>query len=84
MENVIVGKFNLMNSPDLAQITIHVNNLLITYGKDVIKEFKEKLYNPDSSIGGLTVRQLIEYYGQERMQEFFTLIYGWDFNKKAG
>jgi hypothetical protein len=81
--NITVGKFALLNQPVDYQITVHINNLIITYGKYIIKDFKSHLYEPND-LSGLVVRQLCDHYGIDKMRQWFTLIYGWDFTEKAG
>lgn len=80
VNNVVEVGFALKTSPVDVQLTVHVNNLLNTYGAQVINEFKDKLNNPES-VGGQQITQLINYYGIEVVKNWFTLIYGWDFKK---
>lgn len=80
---VETGNFPLMEMPIMAQLTIHINNLILTYGKDVIQDFKIQL-TQNENVGGLTIEQLINYYGQDTLKQYFTLIYGWSFDQKAG
>jgi hypothetical protein len=81
INNVVVGNFPLMKQPVDYQITIHVNNMLNAYGKSVIKQFKEHLYNPEA-VGGIQIKRLVNHYGIDAMRDWFTLIYGWDFTEQ--
>ena len=83
LNNVVNVEFKLLEWPVTAQITIHVNNLILTYGNKVLGDFKNHLYQNEST-GGLTIEQLINYYGHDKMKEYFNLIYGWNFTEKAG
>lgn len=81
---LVSGNFPLALQPLDLQITIHVNNLINTYGsKAIVKEFKTLLNDPplieESRFGSLVIRQIIRYYGISKMREWFTLIYGWQF-----
>lgn len=94
-EEVVEGQllsriFPLALEPLDVQITIHVNNLLNTYGNNAIKEIKHLLnnsieveeYNFDElQIGSLVIRQLIRYYSVSKMQSWFKMVYGWSFEK---
>lgn len=84
---LVNGNFPLASQPQDLQITIHVNNLLNTYGKHVTKELKHILNNPeqleDYQFGSLVIRQLIRYYGISKMRQWFALVYGWTFDKKT-
>ena len=85
VNNVIVVGFAMLDKPIDVQLTIHINNLINTYGKDLIKEFKLKLYNPENDYhGGQQIKQLVNHYGLDTVKNWFTLIYGWDFTQKAG
>lgn len=81
-EEVTIGNFPLMNMPIDYQLTIHVNNLLVFYGNGIIKEIKKELYGEAYSL--FYTKNLVIHYGASKVQDWFTLIYGWDFNKKVG
>lgn len=78
INNVVVGPFRLLESPITAQITIHINNMILTYGNGIIQDFKEYLSQKDTYLlqNG---QQIVEYYGEDKMREYFSLIYGWTF-----
>jgi len=81
---VRIGGFPLGQQPLDYQLTIHINNLIQTYNPTlIIKLFKEKLYNPEmlnEPLHGIRIRQVIVFYGVERCRQWFTNVYGWDFN----
>jgi hypothetical protein len=80
---VINVHFPLRDKPLDVQITVHINNVLNCYGKTLIKDFKEKLYNPEIESNRL-VNRIIDHYGIENIKQWFSLIYGWEFTEKAG
>lgn len=84
MDNVTRVKFKIEDRPIAVQLTIHVNNLILTYGsKSIIPEFKSILYNPEllNESGSLMVKQIINHYGVGTCQKWFKDIYGWGFEK---
>lgn len=87
IDNVVVTDvFALCKSPAAYQLTIHITNLIETYNKDVIKEFKGYLHNPETLITDMSsvrVRAIINHYGIKTCQKWFTDIYGWNFKKKV-
>lgn len=83
---VIQGDFPLKRSPIDYQLTIHINNLLLTYDKrHIIAAFKEHLNNPEKYANsfqyGGSIRNLVNHYGVETLRNWFTEIYGWEFKK---
>jgi hypothetical protein len=86
--NVLKKEFKLTKSPVSVQLTVHINNLLITYGShNIIPLFKDYLFNPTSlekDKSGIVVQNIIRYYGIKTCQDWFTLIYGWNFTQKTG
>lgn len=93
---LIKAAFLLSQQPISYQISIHVNNLLLTYSngkqgnlirKRMVAGIKATLTNPEkiaNGTEGVRITQLIEYYGVEKMREWFTMVYGWSFDQKAG
>lgn len=83
--NVIDGKFAMNSRPIAAQITIHMNNLFVTYNKkQIVKTFKEFLYNPETINdlpGNITIKSLINHYNIDIMKNWFIQVYGWKFEK---
>lgn len=87
INNVVVSDvFALCKTPDAYQLTIHVTNLIETYGPTIIKAFKGYLYNPETLLTNMSevrVRVIINHYGIPTCQKWFTDIYGWDFKKEV-
>lgn len=93
---LIRAVFPLAQQPVDYQISVHVNNLLLTYSngkqgnlirKRMVAGIKATLTNPEKmsqGTEGVRITQLIEYYGVEKMREWFTMVYGWSFDQKAG
>lgn len=76
--------FPLRDKPLDVQLTVHINNMLNCYGKDVIKEFKLQLNDPESQdIQSRQIVNIINHYGIENVKQWFEVVYGWEF-KKAG
>jgi len=74
-------RFAMIEKPIDVQITIHINNLILTYGTNIIGEFKDYLYYPDLFVGGFQIKQLCNHYGDDKIKNWFGVIYGWDFKK---
>ena len=94
---LIKAAFPLAAQPVDYQISVHINNLLLTYsvGKQaglhrrrMVASFKALLEKPeelDSGLHGVRITQIVRAYGVEKMREWFGLIYGWEFkNEKVG
>ena len=83
--NVVAVDFPMFSRPVDVQLTIHINNLLSTYGsKTILAVFKDFLYNPENMNNfshDARLGQMINYYGVEACQDWFASIYGWDFKK---
>lgn len=83
--SLYVGNFPMFDSPITAQLTIHINNLFNDYDKGTVtKTFKNLLENPEAINkvqGSVRIKQIIEYYGVETCQAWFTLVYGWQFGE---
>jgi hypothetical protein len=82
--NIVVGPFALMKDPVDVQLTKHITNLLVTYGPDGLNGFRYYLHHPgkiDTSGMFVRSRELINYYGYEKCRQWFTLIYGWEYEK---
>lgn len=79
---LVTGSFPLSSAPVDYQLSVHVNNLLLTYNREaIIKGFKEALSNPErlkAGLCGVRVTQIIQTYGVPKCQEWFTMVYGWD------
>jgi len=86
INNVIDGNFSLSKMPVDYQLTVHINNLLSTYGKKIIQEFKAALYEQDNPeiYHSIIIIRIINHYGIDKVKAWFTLIYGWNFTQKAG
>jgi len=87
-------QFGLETRPLAAQLTIHINNLLLTYPenkKDILKYMKFILNNTNKksysgNINWAIVNRceaLVSFYGESFCKKWFTDIYGWKFNKVA-
>lgn len=80
---VVIGKFALLDRPIMSQLTVTINNLILTYGSNsIIPQFKAALFNPENiSIynTGFIVRNVILYYGINSCKQYFAIIYGWKY-----
>jgi hypothetical protein len=84
-ELILGTGFALQSQPVALQLTVHVQNCLLTFGTGSIGSWKELLTNPekinDESLP-LTVRQIVSHYGIKNVQQWFTTVYGWTFATK--
>ena len=72
--------FPLQKQPIPVQLTVHINNLIVSYSKEVIiNDFKDSLNGETPNI--TKVSDLIDYYGVEDCRDFFQLVYGWKFKE---
>lgn len=81
-------EFPMSKRPTAVQLTIHINNLLITYDiskQTVYDDFKAMLsYDKTSKkYCSVQVRQLVNYYGVKTCRKWFKDIYGWEFKRGA-
>jgi len=80
---LIMGRFPLSNSPLAVQLTIHINNMFITWPKqkkDLLRDFKGALNG--SKEGSKRAHQLIDHYGMNFCKQWFKDIYGWEFKQE--
>jgi len=84
---LVQGAFPLAMQPGDFQLTVHVSNLTTTYKKEgILQSFKEVLTAPEKlqeNLHGIRIRQIIEFYGIEKTRQWFTMVYGWNFNQKV-
>jgi hypothetical protein len=77
--------FGLDLQPDQYQLTVHINNLLVHYynqKKFIIKEFKKILDKGEvPRYTNLRMRQIIDHYGIYQVRVWFSMVYGWKFEK---
>lgn len=82
---LFIPHFALKKEPLDVQLTVHVQNYLLTFGAGSIGSWKELLNNPekmnDESLP-LMVRQIVSHYGAKNVQQWFTTVYGWTFATK--
>lgn len=87
---LIQGKFGLMNSPVDVQLTVHINNMFHTWGKNqTIQAIKHEygMTQTDLSFGQANALKRFDdinsYYGEKIVRQWFTLIYGWKFKRRS-
>lgn len=78
--------FALLSQPVALQLTLHVQNYLLTYQEagsiGVWKRLLEKPDLLDDESVALMPRQIIRHYGVKACQLWFTTVYGWNFTAK--
>lgn len=77
--------FYMHKSPVDVQLTKHINNLLFTKNwdkKSTLETFKNFLKGIDSTdkISYRRIKEIVNYYGIMKCRQWFTEIYGWEFN----
>lgn len=86
--NVERVDFPLSHAPTSLQISIHVTNLVAQFGNGATAAFKSLLNDEETLLDdaydyNFRARQIVDYYGIDNMQAWFSLVYGWSFNKVA-
>ncbi len=72
----------LMRSPKAVQLTVHVNNILLTYPDDrsgVLKDFKKALTIPGYKVEYEPIARTINNIGAYYYKVWFGDIYGWTY-----
>ena len=75
-------KFPMDEKPVAVQLTIHFNNLFLTYDKKyVIKEFKSILVEGEEPTT-IRAKQLLAQYGRRNLKRWFKTVFAWEYPRK--